>query len=65
MSNAQGERRFTRADFLKLLELQRRSVQWLIIAKLSGIEPGAVDVRPLANDAVAMLLKLREKQLCN
>jgi hypothetical protein len=65
MSNAQGERRFTRAHFLKLLELQRRSIQWLITAKSTSTKLGAVDAKPLANYAVAMLLKLRAKQLHN
>ena len=57
--------RFTPADFLKLFELQRRSVQWLITAKSTGTELGAVNANLLANDAVVMLLKLRAKQLRN
>ena len=55
-------KRFAPADFLKLLELQRRSVQWLITDKFIGTKLCAVDAKPLANDAIAMLLRL---QLCN
>jgi hypothetical protein len=58
-------KRFTPADFLKLLELQRRSVEWLITAKSIGTKLGAVEAKPLANDAIAMLLKLRVNQLHN
>ncbi len=60
-----GERRFTPSDFLDLLELQRRSVEWLITAKLTRTELHAIDAKPLADDAVAMLLKLRTRQLRN
>jgi hypothetical protein len=56
---------FTPDHFLELLELQRRSVEWLITAKSTRTELRAIDPKPLADDAVAILLKLRVRQLRN
>ncbi len=56
---------FTPGHFLELLELQRRWIEWLIIAMLARTERRAINTKTLADDAISLVLKLRTRQLRN
>jgi hypothetical protein len=64
-SHHQRERGFTPADFLQLLELQRRFVQWLVIAMHTRAELRTTNAQTLADETIVLMLKLRARQLRN
>jgi hypothetical protein len=56
---------FTPTQFLELLELQRRFVQWLITARQTRAELRTINAQTLADDTIVLMLKLRARQLRN
>jgi len=56
---------FAANDFAELLELQKRSMQWLIIAMQTRAELRISDPRIIAGVSIPVMLKLRVWQLRN
>jgi hypothetical protein len=56
---------FSPSDFAELLELQRRSMQWLLTAIVSRDELRRDEFRTLADTAITVALKVRLQQLRN
>ncbi len=58
-------RPFSPSDFTELLELQRRSMQWLLTAIITRDELRRDAFRTLADTAITVALKVRLQQLRN
>jgi hypothetical protein len=58
-------RSFSPSDFAELLELQRRSMQWLLTATVTRDELRRDEFRTLADTAITVALKVRLQQLRN
>jgi hypothetical protein len=58
-------RSFSPSDFAELLELQRRSMQWLLTAIVSRDELRRDEFHSLADTVISVALKVRLQQLRN
>ncbi len=58
-------RPFSPSDFAELLELQRRSMQWLLTAIVTRDKQRRDEFRTLADPAITVALKVRLQQLRN